>query len=34
MAGSVHVYVANSAGDDITVIDTATNRVVESIKPS
>jgi YVTN family beta-propeller protein len=34
MAGTVRVYVANSAGDDITVIDTATNRVAESIKVS
>ena len=34
MAGTVRVYVANSAGDDITVIDTATNKVAESIKVS
>ena len=34
MAGTVHVYVANSAGDDVTEIDTATNRVVQTIKVS
>jgi YVTN family beta-propeller protein len=34
MGGAVHVYVANSAGADVTEIDTATNRVVQSIKVS
>jgi YVTN family beta-propeller protein len=34
MAGSVQVYVANSAGDDVTVIDTAANRVSATFKVS
>jgi YVTN family beta-propeller protein len=34
LAASVRVYVANSAGDDITVIDPATNTVAGTIKVS
>lgn len=34
IAGSVRIYVANSDGDDITVIDPASNKVVGDIKVS
>lgn len=34
LAGSVHVYVANSDGDTITIIDPATNKVSGEIKVS
>jgi YVTN family beta-propeller protein len=34
MAGTVQVYVANSAGDNVTVIDTASDRVSGNIKVS
>lgn len=34
LGGSVHIYVANSDGDNITIIDPATNRVSGEIKVS